>query len=177
MSDDFLRQLLPNLWSNEHSQPNQENDDKEAEANERLRLLALQASRSDNPYDVLKSLIDPSLARPDNTATSTYTPSTNQSSSTSVNSSTYPLLFPTSSSPAHSNSLSYPQTYDEYSLSSTPSSIPQAAATTATKAASNTLFEDLSPSTSAVPQAQQEPTQDDKRRRNTLASGKVLVYV
>lgn len=137
----------------------------EQDENEKLRLLALQASRSDNPYEVLKSVLDPTLGSLSNSNESNaQAGSSSQIYYQPTHSPTYPTV-PTSGR------------YDDYPLIP-PGAIPS----TSRDTPANTVY-NLSPSTNREPvpapissstSSAQVPIHDDKRRRNTLASGEYL---
>ncbi|EIM19758.1 hypothetical protein WALSEDRAFT_70422 [Wallemia mellicola CBS 633.66] len=152
MSHEDLSRLMFWLDSNNLSLPgpaaqngeyNQEQDQ-----NEKLRLLALQASRSDNPYEVLKSILDPTLGNlSKSNESNAQAGSSSQVYYQSTHSPTYPTV-PTSGR------------YDDYPL------IPSGAIpSTSRDTPANTVY-NSSPSTNMP------PIHDDKRRRNTLASAR-----
>lgn len=137
----------------------------EQDQNEKLRLLALQASRSDNPYEVLKSVLDPTVGSLSKSNESNpQAGSSNQVYYQTTHSPTYPTV-PTGGR------------YDEYPLIP-PGAIPS----TSRDTPAHTVY-NSSPPTSRAPvpasisssTSAQVPIHDDKRRRNTLASGECLI--
>ena len=174
MSNDWLKQLLSDNWIDEHFNEsnnnmnsgnnseyvhhfNNDDDVNDIVDNDRLRHLALEAAKSDNPYQVLKHILDPKVRSSSNhndygKSYSNFNTSSNSNANTNTNSS------------SSNNS------YNSYHLLSPPNSntIPQ---TSAFNNGISPNFESSSPNSSVG------HTHDDKRRKNTLASGKSFCFI
>ena len=137
----------------------------EQDQNEKLRLLALQASRSDNPYEVLKSVLDPTLGSlSKSNESNAQAGSSNQVYYQSTHSPTYPTV-PTGGR------------YDDYPLipsGAIPSTSHDTSSHTVYTSSPTTNSAPVSTSISSSTSSAQVPIHDDKRRRNTLASGGYL---